>query len=81
MARSATEQKNGLAAISAIVVSAMKKSLVHLIRRVDHFADAWGKGEEEDDLLPGTAPGLADCRVALRPGLSNTVSGMVAFPT
>ncbi|MCS3453774.1 hypothetical protein M2222_009331 [Bradyrhizobium elkanii] len=33
MARSAAEQKNGLTAISVIVVSAMKKSLVHLIRR------------------------------------------------
>ena len=33
MARSAAEQKNGLTAISAIVVSARKKSLVHLIRR------------------------------------------------
>ncbi|WP_247444823.1 hypothetical protein [Bradyrhizobium sp. 197] len=32
MARSATEQKNGLTAISAIAASAMKKSLVHLIR-------------------------------------------------
>ncbi|WP_371817865.1 hypothetical protein [Bradyrhizobium sp. CCBAU 53421] len=34
MTHSAAEQKNGLTAISAIVVSAMKKSLVHLIRRV-----------------------------------------------
>src|ERR1700739_3714819 len=34
MARSAAEQRNGLTAISAIVVSAMRKSLVHLIRRV-----------------------------------------------
>ncbi len=33
MARSAAEQKNGLTAISAVVVSAMKKSRVHLIRR------------------------------------------------
>jgi len=33
MARSAAEQKNGLTAISAVVVSATKKSLVHLIRR------------------------------------------------
>nr|WP_165421559.1 MULTISPECIES: hypothetical protein [unclassified Bradyrhizobium] len=33
MARSAAEQKNGLTAIPAILVSAMKKSLVHLIRR------------------------------------------------
>ena len=32
MARSATEQKNGLTAISAIVALAMKKSLIHLIR-------------------------------------------------
>lgn len=34
MARSAAEQKNGLTAISAVVVSAPKKSLVHLIRGV-----------------------------------------------
>lgn len=34
MARSAAEQKNGPTGISAIVASAMKKSLVHLIRRV-----------------------------------------------
>ena len=32
MAHSAAEQKNGLAAISAIVISVTKKSLVHLIR-------------------------------------------------
>ncbi|MFH0303195.1 hypothetical protein AAFX91_39845 [Bradyrhizobium sp. 31Argb] len=32
MARSATEQKNGLTATFAIFVSAMKKALVHLIR-------------------------------------------------
>ena len=34
MARGAADQKNGLKAISAIVVLAMKNSLVHLIRRV-----------------------------------------------
>ncbi|MFK4380945.1 hypothetical protein ABIA40_000353 [Bradyrhizobium sp. USDA 223] len=34
MARSAAEQKNGLKAISAMVVPTMKKSLVHLIRGV-----------------------------------------------
>lgn len=33
MTRSATEQKNGLS-VSAIVVSVLKKSLVHLIRRM-----------------------------------------------
>src|SRR5438270_5921511 len=37
MARSAAEQKNGPTAISAIVASAMKKSLVHLIRRPQVF--------------------------------------------
>jgi hypothetical protein len=35
MARGAAEQKNGRTAISAIVVSVMKKSLVHLIRGAD----------------------------------------------
>jgi hypothetical protein len=37
MAHRAAEQKSGLTAISAIVVSAMKKSLVHLIRRPQVF--------------------------------------------
>src|SRR6516164_6674135 len=34
---------------------------------VDHFADAWRKGKERGDVLPGSAPGRPNRRVAFAP--------------
>jgi hypothetical protein len=33
----------------------------------DHFADAWRKGKERGDVLPGSAPGRPNRRVAFAP--------------
>src|SRR5690349_20223991 len=34
---------------------------------IDHLANIGGKGKERNDMLPGSPPSLADCRVALAP--------------
>src|SRR4029077_13100874 len=40
---------------------------LYRVRGVDHLANSGGKGKKWNDMLPGSAPDLADCRVALAP--------------